>query len=74
MFWICGVLDEVLFNACRIESESENIINLSCELQLSTKSKTKSIDFASAVKTEEPSGMRIVWWSFALKTAQPTLS
>ena len=47
----------------------KKIINLSCELQLSTKSKA----FASAVKTEEPSGMRIVWRSLSLKTAQPTL-
>ena len=61
MFWICGFLDEVWFKACRTENESEKIINLSCELQLSTKSKAKSIAFASAVKIEEPSGMRIVW-------------
>ena len=47
--------------ACRTENESEKIINLSCELQLSTKCKAKSIAFASAVNTEEPSGMRIVW-------------
>ena len=36
-------LDEVWFKACRTENESEKIINLSCELQLSTKSKAKSI-------------------------------
>ena len=35
--------------------------NLSFELQLSTKSKAQTIAFASAVKTEEPSGIRNVW-------------
>ena len=44
-----------------LKMSQKNIINLSCELQLSTKSKAKSIGFASAVKIEEPSGMRIVW-------------
>ena len=43
-----------------LKMSQQKIINLSHELQLSTKSKAKSIAFASAVKTEEPSGMRIV--------------
>ena len=44
-----------------LKMSQKKIINLSCELQLSTKSKAKSIAFASALKIEEPSGMRIVW-------------
>ena len=44
-----------------LKMSQKKTINLSCELQLSTKSKAKSIAFASAVKIEEPSGMRIVW-------------
>ena len=44
-----------------LKMSQKKIINLSCELQLSTKSKAKSIAFASAVKIEELSGMRIVW-------------
>ena len=44
-----------------LKMRQKKIINLSCELQLSTKSKAKSIAFASAVKIEEPSGIRIVW-------------
>ena len=43
-----------------LKMSQKKIINLSRELQLSTKSKAKSIAFASAVKIEEPSGMRIV--------------
>ena len=44
-----------------LKMSQKKIINLSCELQLSTKSKAKTIAFASAVKIEEPSGMRIIW-------------
>ena len=40
-------------------SESEKITNLSERVKLSIKSKAKSIAFASAVKTEVPSGIRI---------------
>ena len=73
MFWICGFFwTKYDLRPAELKVCQKN--NKSCELQLSTKSKAKSIAFASAVKTDEPSGMHIVWWSFSLETAQPTLS
>ena len=56
---ICGFLDEELFEACSTDNESEKITNLFVLLQFFTKSKAKSIALASAVKTEEPSGIHI---------------
>ena len=51
--------EKVWFKALRTESESEKITNLSGGGELLIKSKAKSITFASAVKTEVPSGIRI---------------
>ena len=56
---ICGLFDEELFKACSTDNESEKITNLFVILQFFTKSKARLIALASAVKTEEPSGIGI---------------
>ena len=58
----------------KTERESENIRNLSERKQLFIKSKAKSVAFASAVNTEEPSGIRKELQWFPDKTAHPTFS
>ena len=48
--------------------------NLSVWVRLVTKSRAKSIALASAVKTEEPSGIRFFLQSSYFTTAHPTFS
>ena len=64
----------MLFKACKTDKESENITNLSVYVQLFTKSRAKSIALASAMKTEEPSGIRIFLQSSYFAAAHPTFS
>ena len=54
------IFEDVLSKVFKTERESENITNLLEVSQLAIKSNSKSIAFASAVKSEDPSGIRIV--------------
>ena len=58
-FWICGILN-LWFIDFNTESVQNNIIHLLLLSQVLIKSRAMSIAFASAVKIEEPSGMRVI--------------
>ena len=66
------MLEDVRLSAFKTERESENIRKLSERKRLFMKSEAKSIAFASAVNTEEPSGIRKEMQWFPDITAHPT--
>ena len=58
-FLICGFFEDAWSRDSKTERESENIIIYLKISQSAIKSNAKSIAFASAVKVEEPSGIRM---------------